>query len=466
MTAASNAIPAALEKAEFPTDVVEVVQTLKRAGYHAFVVGGSIRDLLLGKNAKDYDVATSARAERVARLFKRVIPTGIKHGTVTVLTRTQNIEVTTFRGEGEYHDGRRPSEVFFHEDVVEDLARRDFTINAMAFDPVERRFVDPFGGTADLAARTVRCVGDPRKRFGEDGLRALRAVRFASVLDFEIDAATREAIPETLDTFAKVAAERVREELHRLLLGPHPGRGLRLLSETGLLPHTIPELLPLLALPGPGGRSRFAITQARLDAIPADNELRLAALFLDLGRSLGGEQGDDTDSDSNRIAAGRVQDALERLRYPRRLCESVAVLVREQAFARRTYETDAAMRRAIVAAGGAAAIPKLAALQRAEAIATEAPELALTAGEVEAHARRVLAENPPLTPGELAIGGKEIMDAIGKGPGPYVGDAMRHLLDCVLEDPSLNDPDKLLEILREWAADATIPQAQGGGADG
>ncbi len=452
MNAASNPTPAALERAEFPADVVEVVQTLKRAGFEAFVVGGSIRDLLLGKKAKDYDVATSARAERVAKLFKRVIPTGIKNGTVTVLTKTLNVEVTTFRGEGEYHDGRRPSEVFFHEDIVEDLARRDFTINAMAFDPAERRFVDPFGGTVDLEARTVRCVGDPRKRFGEDGLRALRAVRFASVLDFEIDAATRAAIPETLATFAKVAAERVREELHRLLLGPHPGRGLQLLQETGLLPRTLPELLPLMALPGPDGRSRFAITQARLDAVAGENELRLAALFLDLGRSLGGDSSDSVDT----LAAERVQDALERLRYPRKLCETVAALVREQGFARRQFSDDAAMRRAIVAAGKSL-VPQLVALVRAEAVATGKPELALHADEVEAHARRVLAENPPLSAGDLAIDGKEIMDAVGKGPGPYVGDAMRYLLDRVLEDPTLNRPEVLHDLLREWSQQTPFP---------
>ncbi len=437
-----TAIPAppALASARFPEEILVVLRTLRRAGYAAFLVGGSIRDRLLGKEAKDHDVATSARAEVVAGLFRRVIPTGIKHGTVTVLLGDMAIEVTTFRGEGEYRDGRRPASVFFIEDVVEDLARRDFTINAMAFDPETKTLVDPFGGTEDLARRLVRCVGDPLKRFGEDGLRPLRAVRFASVLDFEIEAATREAVPKTLETFAKVAQERVREELTRLLVGGHPARGVALLRETGLLARILPEVAALVGVEEQG-RDAFELTLARLDRIPGDLELRLGALLHDL------ELAPRPAKLPKRL--GRVEAVLDRLRYPLKVIEQVGLLVKHRDFALRRYADDAALRRALATAGRQRVAP-LIALGRGQASALGDEALLRDADVLEGRVAELLARDPPLTPGELAIDGRRIMELLGLPRGPQVGHAVRYLMERVLDDPDLNTPDSLERLLRDW----------------
>src|SRR6058998_831511 len=190
-----------------------VLRTLRAAGKQAWIAGGAVRDLLRGKAADDFDVATDALPEQVVKLFPRVIPTGAQHGTVTVLSGEHKIEVTTFRGEGPYLDGRRPSSVTFLGDIEGDLARRDFTVNAIAWDPLSDDLRDPFGGVGDLERHRLRAVGDPLARFREDGLRPLRAIRFASTLRLALDRPTEKAIPETLDIFAKVAWERIRDEL-------------------------------------------------------------------------------------------------------------------------------------------------------------------------------------------------------------------------------------------------------------
>src|SRR5512144_2182764 len=182
-------VPAALARARFPEPILDVLRTLGAAGHRSWLVGGAVRDLLLHRprTATDFDVATPARPEEVTRLFRRVIPTGVEHGTVTVLARGEPVEVTTFRGEGAYVDGRRPESVTFLEDLEEDLARRDFTMNALAYDPLAKEFRDPFGGKADLEKRRIKAVGEPAARFGEDGLRPMRAVRFLAQLGFELD---------------------------------------------------------------------------------------------------------------------------------------------------------------------------------------------------------------------------------------------------------------------------------------
>src|SRR5271154_6450625 len=210
-------LPPMLAQGHLPPGVRDVGARLQAAGHEAYLVGGCVRDLVTGRAPQDWDVATQAVPAEVQRLFRKVIPTGIAHGTVTVLFPGGQVEVTTYRVEAGYADGRRPDRVEFRRDLVEDLARRDFTINAMAFDPRAGELRDPFDGLQDLDRRTVRCVGDAVARFGEDGLRPLRAVRFATVLDFELEERTEAAIPGALEVFRKVAPERVRDEFLKLL---------------------------------------------------------------------------------------------------------------------------------------------------------------------------------------------------------------------------------------------------------
>ncbi|MCX7808954.1 MAG: hypothetical protein N2515_10120, partial [Deltaproteobacteria bacterium] len=218
-----------------PREVRRICEILRAQGHGAWVVGGCVRDLLLGRPVQDWDIATTALPQEVMSIFRKTIPTGIAHGTVSVLMGGRPHEVTTLRAEGEYLDGRRPKEVRFGVSLKEDLARRDLTINAIAFDPIQRELIDPFGGQEDLKRGLIRAVGNPMERFAEDGLRPLRACRLAAVLGFAMDAETEAAIRPNLSVLAKVAIERVVEEWRKLLRAERPSLGLKIMRRTGIL---------------------------------------------------------------------------------------------------------------------------------------------------------------------------------------------------------------------------------------
>src|SRR5277367_6631958 len=220
--------------AQVPEDVLGICRRLREKGKRGWIVGGCVRDLLRGAIAKDWDVATDARPDDVIAMFKKVIPTGIQHGTVTVVRRGVHYEVTTLRGEGAYSDGRRPDKVEFVDDITADLARRDFTVNAMAIDPVDGHLIDPFLGRQDLAARVLRAVGEPEDRFGEDGLRVLRAARFSATLGCTIDPKTERAMgsQRSIDTFRRVSAERVRDEWLKAMRADKPSVAFEAMRRT------------------------------------------------------------------------------------------------------------------------------------------------------------------------------------------------------------------------------------------
>jgi len=403
-----EAHPEVLRRAVIPAGVRSVLERLQGAGHEAWLVGGGVRDLLLGQHPKDWDIATQALPQEVIKLFRKVVPTGIAHGTVTVLIPEGHVEVTTFRVESAYVDGRRPGAVEFRRDLVEDLARRDFTINALAFDPVGGKFRDPFGGQEDLQKRRVRCVGDAAERFGEDGLRPLRAVRFATVLDFELDPDTEAAIPGALGVFDKVALERRRDEFLKLLLAPGVVRGLELLRRTGLLTRLLPELVA----------SGDAARSARVGGADAVLEVRLAALLIDVSQA---------------------ESALARLRLPTKVVEAVRALLVHPLPPQAAGWTDAELRRWLVRIG-----PERCELGGALARATGADPT----GAVGQRLERIVAARPPLSTKDLALDGAAIMKALGVGPSPAVGEATRFLLDAVLERPELNTPERLQELLQ------------------
>lgn len=400
-------VPQVLTIDAIPPAVLEVLTGLQAAGHRAFLVGGCVRDLLRGEHPKDFDIATSATPVEVQSCFRRVLPTGIDHGTVTVVMGGHHhVEVTTFRSEAEYLDGRRPSKVEFEREVDADLARRDFTINAMAWDPTTPRFVDPFGGQADLAARTVRCVRNAHERFSEDGLRALRAVRFATVLAFTIDPETERAIEPTLPIFRKVALERVHQEFIKLLVAPMAAHGLRLLSRTGLLAAFFPEA---------------DVGQA--DAVgraSADPEVRMALLL---------------------VAERGVREALLRLKCANRFADEVAHLVRHQMLPV-PAASDSGLRRWL-AQVGPSHLEQLLALNAARG---------REVGVVGARLSAIVASKPPLTARDLSIDGRGIMETLGVGPSPLVGVATRFLLEVVLDAPERNTKDELVEALRRQFA--------------
>lgn len=430
-------VPAALHRAraELPAPIEKVLRTLADAGHRSWIVGGAVRDALLGRHreANDYDVATPATPAEVKALFRKVIPTGIEHGTVTVVLGGEAVEVTTFRGEGAYVDGRRPESVTFHADLEADLARRDFTMNALAWDPLAPEFRDPFGGQEDLRAGLVRAVGDPAARFGEDGLRAMRAVRFAAQLGYDLDPATRDAIPAALAIVRKVAVERISEELSRLVVAPHAARALGLMRDTGLLA----AVLPALAAAPPAALDHAV---AVLSAVPADLSLRLAALL-------------------HVLPVVAAQQLASDLRQPRRVVDSVGALLRAHACpgapgAAPLPESQVEVRRWLARVGLDRAAAQLA-LAAAEASALPPPE-ALRAAERVARLRAAVAAveaaPPPLSTQDLALDGKAIMELLGAGPGPHVGEALRYLLERVIEDPALNDRSAMEAALRAWWA--------------
>ncbi|HTP28577.1 MAG TPA: tRNA cytidylyltransferase [Anaeromyxobacteraceae bacterium] len=434
--------PVALERASYPAAVVEVLRVLDTAGHRSWLVGGAVRDVLLrrGRKATDYDVATPARPQEVMALFPRVIPTGIEHGTVTVLLKGVPVEVTTFRGEGEYVDGRRPSSVTFHENLDADLARRDFTVNALAYDPIGRVFRDPFGGRSDLRRKILRAVGEPSARFGEDGLRPLRAARFAAQLGFKLDAATADAIPFARAVTAKVSIERVCDELSRLLVAQHAQHGLELLDRTGLLGVVLP---PMEALPPAVRDHAFLATGL------AEPELtvRLAVLLHVLPAG------------ASSAHAGRdARRLLERMRFPGRVRDDACALLmnhecRSVPGRAPPPRSDVEARRWLSRVGRARA-PALLALWEADvrALRPVARSRRERAGLIAFRARlsRLERRRPPLSTTELALDGRAVMDILQIPGGPVVGEALRHLLEWVLEDPKRNTPSSLRAELEAW----------------
>lgn len=394
--------PEQLTQARIPHAVMTVLGRLHERKYAAFLVGGCVRDLARGVEPKDFDVATSAKPEEVQRSFSKVIPTGVEHGTVTVVIDGMHVEVTTFRAEAGYEDGRRPTQVEFHSDIEADLSRRDFTMNAMAFDPTPGgRFVDPFNGMADLHARLIRCVREPLERFGEDGLRALRAVRFAAVLDFNIEPDTEAAIAPTLPIFKRVAMERVREEFTKLLTAKEAVKGVSLLEKNGLLQAFMPEAVP-----------------APLDALKRS----AAQLELRLGLML--------------AKCANPYDVLMRLRYPIAVAKTVSHWVQHQRLPG-LHSTDTDVRRWLSKVGA----------EHGPAILSLAAALGVDTGALVPQVEAVLASRPPLKTADLALDGKAIMQILSIPPGRRVGELTRALLEHVLELPLENTPEKLTQWL-------------------
>jgi tRNA nucleotidyltransferase (CCA-adding enzyme) len=447
-----------LLKAEIPEPVKSVVSRLQESGFKAFLVGGCVRDLLMRTQPKDYDIATSAQPKQVQPLFAKVLPTGVQHGTVTVLLNGMSVEVTTFRAEGEYLDGRHPSSVTFGTDIAEDLSRRDFTINAIAFDPISGELCDPFGGEADIAARRVRSVGQAEVRFSEDGLRALRAVRFATVLGFELDPQTAKAIPGSLSSFKKVSSERIREEFCKIMLSERVSAGIELLRTTDLLVAFLPEVLEGL---GQLQDNRYAgdvyaHTLATVAASPADLSIRLAALLHDVAKkrtavTRGGQQGFDFPAHEG-VGASMSEEILERLKFPRATIEVVATLVRHHQEDWLGEWTEVRIRRFLAQVGEGAAERLLILAEanlRGRGLPVE-PELDRVQ-QLRSQIEAVLADRPPLSPKDLALDGHAVMQLLGIGPSPRVGEATRFLLDRVLENPMLNSEAILTEELRKWS---------------
>jgi tRNA nucleotidyltransferase (CCA-adding enzyme) len=439
-----------------PAAVRELGSVFERAGKQCYLVGGAVRDMLLGRGTEDFDIATDADPREVSALFRRVIPTGIEHGTVTVLFRDSRFEVTTFRTEGRYTDGRRPDQVSYVPSIDEDLKRRDFTINAIAIDVSTGECVDRHEGRADLRARVIRAIGDADERFREDGLRLMRACRLATQLGFSVEPATREAMRRSRDAIRPVSAERVREEIEKMLRQERPSGGLELMRDSGILEIVLPELARCVGVEQRGAHCHdvWGHAVASCDAAPADNAaVRLAALLHDVGKppaAVRSAEGEWTFHRHDELGAEIAEGILRRLKYPNATIAAVRHLVASHMFHYTPDWTDAAVRR-FVARVGEESIPDLIDLRRADQIGT-CGDAGIPAGLVEL-SRRVEAlrdSRAAFTVGDLAVDGKQVMAELGIRPGPLVGIVLGELLETVLDDPSLNTPDALLGIARRF----------------
>jgi tRNA nucleotidyltransferase (CCA-adding enzyme) len=434
-----------------PREIRYIAEKIDRAGRKAYIVGGALRDHFMKRHVEnDFDMATDASPQEIISLFPRVIPTGIKHGTVTVLSGTYSVEITTLRVERGHTDGRRPDAVEFVADIEEDLSRRDFTMNAMALNILSGKFHDPFDGRKDIVGRCIRSVGNPALRFAEDGLRPLRAIRFAAQLDFFIEEETLSAIPSTLATFRQVSRERVRDELQKILSSPSPSTGLRLLESSGLLAEILPELISSRDCHQKGMHAFDVMDHLFLAVDSARNspEIRLAALFHDAGKpaaSSPGPGGVPSFFNHEKISADLATSAMRRLKFPNETIDMVVHLVRNHMFNFTGDWTDAAVRR-FIARVGVASLDDLLALRVADAAATQGtkPDPGLLE-PFRARIAGILDKDTAFSIRDLDIDGNDL-STIGIPKGPTMGKILNELLETVLDDPDQNEKEKLLRI--------------------
>ncbi|UCH30140.1 MAG: CCA tRNA nucleotidyltransferase, partial [Myxococcales bacterium] len=438
-------MPHRILRQQIARPVLEICKELRNSAERAWVVGGCVRDTLRGEVVNDWDVATTARPEKVQKVFERVIPTGIDHGTVTVLWKGEAYEVTTLRGEGAYSDGRRPDRVVFVSDIDEDLARRDFTVNAIAYDPVQSKVVDPFGGLRDMQDKTLRAVGDPKERFREDGLRILRGARFVATLDFELEEDTEAAFRGALGTFRKVSPERVREEWIKTMKASEPSRAFEVMRRTGILEVTYPELLEQVGCEQNQWHAYdvWDHTMRVLDESKGDPVERVAALLHDVAkprtRARSEKTNDWTFYHHEKVGADMADRWLRDYRFSNSERALITGLIRHHQICYSSEWTDAAVRRFMKRVGPDTLDPLLR-LGKADALGKgrNVDEELAALEELRGRIDKEIEAGRALTTQDLAIGGNDVIPLLDGGAGPAVGKILRALLEKVIDDPSLN----------------------------
>lgn len=442
-----------------PVEVKKACEILTRHGKQAYVVGGAIRALLLGSTPQDWDLATDALPTEVERIFSgagyKTVPTGIRFGTVTVFIGEISIEITTFREEENYFDFRHPAQVRFVKELFADLGRRDFTINALAYDPRLAVLHDPFGGLRDLNKGVIRGVGEPEKRFFEDPLRMMRGVRLAAELGFEIAEKTKHAIFRNAELIQEIAAERIKEEFNRILLSTHFLEGMELLKETGLLFLIIPELKEGWLFVQYHPSHQYTILEHTFEALrytPARIPIRLAVLLHDVAKPRCFSRGDDGRGHfygHNHLGAVMAEEILRRLRYEKRLIQSVTTLIREHML---NLNMGSAGIRKLIVRVGRELIPDLMIVRLADFLAHSTSLVKKSLDDFERFQERldaIIREKTDLHVKDLAVDGYDVQRILNCRPGPLVGNILKLLWEEVLADPRKNERSYLLERIRE-----------------
>lgn len=431
------------EKAEI------ILHTLEEAGYEAYVVGGCVRDSILGRSPDDWDITTSAKPEEVKALFRRTVDTGLIHGTVTVMLDKEGFEVTTYRVDGEYEDGRHPKEVSFTASLEEDLKRRDFTMNAMAYNP-KRGLVDLFGGVQDMENRIVRCVGNPMERFTEDALRILRAVRFSAQLGFSIEGETLKAISALAPNLKYVSAERIQVELLKLLVSPHPDY-LRTAYEAGITKEILPEFDRCMETEQNTPHHCYTVGEHTLQSllnIRADKVLRLTMLLHDFGKpsvKRTDENGRDHFKTHGPEGEKMAVSILRRLKMDNDTIRKVRSLIKWHDF---RPKGDAVSVRKAISMIGEELFPLYLEVQRADILAQslyKREEKLKRLSSVKALYKEIMDRGECISLKTMALTGRDLIDA-GYAPGKGLGEILERLLAHVLENPEDNKKEILLKL--------------------
>lgn len=435
-----------------PQQVNQIIHVLQQHGYEAYAVGGCVRDSILGRVPDDWDITTSATPLETKALFQRTFDTGIEHGTITVLLDKEAFEVTTYRVDGKYEDSRHPSEVTFTRSLREDLLRRDFTINAMAYNDSEG-LVDIFGGMEDLEKKTIRCVGNAMARFGEDALRILRAVRFAAQLGFEIEDDTKKGILELAPTLANISAERIQVELIKILTSPNP-RMLKTAYELGITKVILPEFDYMMETAQENPHHKYSVGEHTLKAIEnirADKVLRLAMLFHDIAKPI------MKTMDANGVAHFKMHDSkgaemtkqiLRRLKFDNDTMNKVARLVQYHDY--RMPAEPKNVRRAMNKIGEDL-FPYYLEVRKADTLAQSEylqEEKLQNIRDVRACYEEILEKKECVSLKTMAVTGSDLI-ANGMKPGKEIGEVLNKFLEYVIEHPEANEKETLLKLKDE-----------------
>ena len=431
-----------------PEIIRQFASIFRENGHRLYIVGGAVRDHLLGRKNSDYDFCTDAKPEEVIPMFRRVIPTGIKHGTVTVLFKGESFEVTTFRTEGAYSDQRHPDSVTFVTDLSEDLSRRDFTVNAFAADCLDGSIIDLFDGMKDLKARTIRAIGNPRERFEEDALRLMRLARFCSKLGFEPDPETKEAATQLSASISNVSQERIYDELSKILMTEKPTVGLRLLEDIGVLEHILPELTECRRIEQTkvGATDVLEHIYNTVDAAAHFNysyNVRLAALLHDIAKPqtmIINPYGIMRFFGHDIKSAQMARVVMRRLKCSNQLTDTVCNLIENHMVKYRENWTDGAVKRFIKRVGKEN-INELFELQWCDQIASEGKS---KVEEYDPFIRRIKElENQPMSVKDLAVSGDDLAQA-GIPKSKVMGEILDELLEMVIDYPTLNEKETLI----------------------